>query len=118
MRNERRKTPRVRAYRPIRLQPASASQVVETLTKDLASGGVRCISPTVFPVATELSVELHLVGGQEPITLRGEAVWFQTIPNSEQFEVGIAFRTVPAPTLRRLSVCLEEISLQASPTSS
>ena len=112
MSDERRLVPRLKAYRPIRLQPASAPQVVETLTKDVAAGGVRCVSPIVFPVSTNLNVELHLATGQEPFALRGEAIWFQSIPDSEQFEVGVAFREVSAKTLRRLSVCLEDISLK------
>lgn len=112
MSDERRRVPRLKAYRPIRLQPTSTPQVVETLTKDVAAGGARCLSPTLFPVATGLNVELHLASGQEPFALRGEAIWFQSIPDSEQFEVGIAFREVSAQTLRRLSVCLEDISIQ------
>ncbi len=117
MSDERRRALRLKAYRPIRLQPASTPHVVETLTKDLAAGGVRCVSPTVFPVSTELSVELHVANGQEPFTLRREAVWFQSIPGSEQFEVGIAFKDIPPRTLRRLSVCLEDLSLKNSPPS-
>ena len=114
MMEERRRSPRVRAYRPVRLLHSPAPQVVETLTKDLAAGGVRCVSPTVFPISTELTVELALSTGDEPLTVRGQLVWFRTIPHSEQFDLGIAFRDMPQQHIRRLSGYLANISRQTA----
>ncbi len=111
---ERRRSPRVRAYRPVRLLHSHTPQVVETLTKDLAVGGLRCVSPTVFPVSTELTVELALSTRDEPLTVRGQLVWFRTIPYSEQFDLGIAFRDLPQPYIRRLSGYLANISSQTA----
>ena len=114
MSQDRRSTPRVRAYRPIRLQKPATPEVVETLTKDLGVGGLRCVSPTLFPVASELSLELVLSTGDEPLSVRGRTVWFQILPQGEQFDVGIAFLDMAPQTKRRLSVYLERLSRQSA----
>ena len=111
---ERRSAPRVRAYRPVRIVKPGTSQVVETLTKDLGLSGVRCIGPTLFPVSSEVSVELVLSTGEEPFTVRGRAIWFQTIPHSEQFDLGIAFVDLPPHNKRRLSAYIDRLSSQVS----
>ena len=114
MLQERRQSSRVRAYRPIRLHKPSTPEVVETLTKDLALGGVRCISATLFPVSTEFNLELMLSSGDEPLVVRGRTVWFRTIPQSEQFDVGIAFFDLSSQNKRRLSGYLEHLSRQSA----
>lgn len=114
MGEERRATPRIRAYRPVRLHHAGIPRVVETLTKDLAVGGLRCVSQVLFPVSTEVNVELMLSTGSEPLTARGRAVWFQTIPHSEQFDLGISFLDLAPADKRRLSVYLDRLSSQSS----
>ncbi len=110
MAEERRSTPRFRAYRPVRLHGSSSPQVVETLTKDLAIGGLRFLSPTLFPVSTELSLELVLSTGDEPLTTRGRTLWFHTIPQSEQFDIGISFLDMTPQSKRRLSAYLDRLS--------
>jgi len=104
---ERRAHPRLRAYHPVRLYLGNSPSVVETLTKDLALGGLRSISATVIPVSTEVRIELLLSSGVEPLSVRGRAVWFRTIPDSNQFEVGIAFAGISEPDKRRLSAYLD-----------
>ena len=73
-------------------------------------GGVRCISPTLFPVSSEVNVELVLSTGEEPVTARGRAIWFQMIPHSEQFDVGIAFLELHVTNKRRLSAYIDRLS--------
>ena len=114
MDQERRSSSRIRAYRPVRLSKPGTPRLVETLTKDLAVGGLRCISSTLFPVSTELTVELILSTGDEPITARGRTIWFQMIPSSEQFDIGIAFLDLPFEHKRRLSAYLERLSRQTA----
>ena len=110
MEQERRSSVRIRAYRPVRLSKPGTPRLVETLTKDLAVGGLRCISATLFPVSTELTVELMLSTGEEPIIARGRTSWFQMIPHSEQFDIGIAFLELPFEHKRRLSAYLDRLS--------
>lgn len=115
---ERRRAPRVRTYRPVRLQFSGTARLLETLTKDLSSGGLRCLSPVSVPVASDLRVELVTFGGEAPLALAGQAVWFRTIPYSDQFELGIAFKELPQDTTSRLSGCLQRLSKgRLTPTS-
>ena len=117
MGEERRSAPRIRAYRPVRLHNPSTPQVIETLTKDLSIGGLRCVSPTLLPVSTELNLELVLSTGDEPLTMRGRMAWFQVLPQSEQFDLGISFLDLAPRTKRRLSAYLERLSSQSVPVS-
>ena len=107
---DRREHPRFQAYRPVRLQRLGAPLVVETLTKDLGIGGLRCVSPRLFPVSSEVHVELVLSTGEEPFSVRGRAVWVRMIPHSEQFDIGIAFYDLPEANKRRLSIYLDHLS--------
>ncbi len=107
---ERRSAPRFRAYFPVRLHKATSPPVIETLTKDLSVGGMRCLSPTIYPVSTEVSVELMLGPGEEQLTLRGKTAWFLTLSGSDQFEFGIQFFDLTPQYKRRLSVFLDRLS--------
>ena len=91
--------------------------LLETLTKDLSSGGVCCLSPIPLPVFTEVRLQISLGTGEEPLEVRGKAVWLRTIPHSDQFDIGIAFLDLHPLTKRRLSVCLERLSNQLSSSS-
>ena len=107
---ERRTAQRFRAYLPVRLRKQNTPQVVETLTKDLSTGGLRCVSPTLCPVATDVTVELMMSIGEEPLLLRGKTAWFRAIPESEQFEFGVTFSEFSPQSKRRLSAYLERLA--------
>ena len=114
MTEERRKTPRIRVYLPLRMSQGEMSQVIETLTKDLGSAGLRCLSQNACPVSTQMRLELILSASQEPLSVRGRVVWFRTIPQSDQFDLGIAFLEMPAQDERRLSGYLSILPEQAN----
>ena len=114
MSSERRSAPRFRAYLPVRIQKPGAGQVVETLTKDLGVGGLRCLSSTLFPISAEVSVELMLSKGEEPFSIRGRTVWFRMIPHSEQFDLGIVFFDLPDHSKRRLSAYMDRLASHLS----
>ena len=113
MGEERRAASRVQLYLPVRVAKAGHAQPIETLTKDLGIGGLRCLSPTVLPVTTPVDVELVLSGGQDAVTIRGRTAWFRTIPESEQFEVGISFLEMSPQMKRRLSMYLDHLTHSA-----
>jgi len=94
-------------YLPVRLTQLKPTHSLETLTKDLSLEGVRCVSPTSLPVATQVSVELGLSPGTEPITLLGRMAWFRNLPYSEQFDLGITFTEINSQTKRRLSTYID-----------
>lgn len=91
MADERRKTPRVRCVLPVRLYPHGETKVIQTLTKDVSIGGLRCLSPISKPVATPLSVELDVGRGKMILQLRAKTAWFQEVPHGDQFYLGITF---------------------------
>ena len=109
---EQRAFPRIPVYWPVRVQRPGAPIIIETLTKDLSLGGLRCLSPTVLPVSTPVDVELNLAKGQEPLRAQGRSVWFRTIPESDQFEIGIIFQGLSQINKRRLSACIERLQLK------
>jgi hypothetical protein len=111
---ERRRAIRVRAYRPVRLHQSATPHVVETLTKDLTAEGLRCLAPVLIPVGSEVGIELVLSSGNEPVSCRGRAIWFRTLPSSEQFEIGIAFSEESEAIKRRLSGYLDRILSKAA----
>ena len=107
---ERRKSPRIRAYLPVRLHRPDVHQAVETLTKDISLDGVRYVSPMLCPVSTELKLELVLPTGREQIETRVKTAWFRTMPESEQFESGVSFVELSIENQRRLSAYIDHLS--------
>ncbi|MBI4343792.1 MAG: PilZ domain-containing protein [Candidatus Omnitrophica bacterium] len=107
---ERRLHPRARAYRPVRLHPRGSPAVIETLTKDLSVCGLRCLCPKPVPVGLPVNVELVLGQGQEPLFLEGKAVWFRTLPDSEQYDLGVSFLDLSEQKRRRLSVYFDSVA--------
>lgn len=108
--SERRAKSRIRAYRPVRLVQPGNSRIIETLTKDVSEGGLCCLSPVALPISSDIAVELSLSTGQEPLNIRGKTTWFRTIPESEQFDLGISFAEVSQADQRRLSAYLSHLS--------
>ena len=107
---ERRATPRMRVYHPVRVHQSGQTRIIETLTKDLSEGGLCCLAPTALPVSSDVALEFVLATGQAPLSVRGRTAWFRHIPQSEQFDVGIAFSEMSLPDKRRLSAYLERLS--------
>ena len=115
MERERRHTPRMRAYLPVRLSGRSQPRIIETLTKDLSTTGCRFLSPTAFPGASELNVEIILAAGHESVALRGRTAWFRIIPLGDQFDVGLTFVDISDNTKRRLSSYLDRLTVKTTP---
>lgn len=112
MGEERRRAPRIRAYRPLRLYQPSTVRVVETLTKELSAGGLRCLSHTFLPVSTDVSMEFGFLAGEPLISARGRTVWFRALRESEQFDLGIEFSNISPDDKRRLSAYIDRLSSQ------
>ncbi len=90
----RRRFQRVQALLPIRLYFQGELKVIETLTKDLGFGGLRCLSPNPTPPKTPVSIELTLGFVEKPVTLRAKTAWLNKIPQSNQFYLGITFQDI------------------------
>ena len=111
---ERRRTPRIRCYLPVRLYPRGATTPIETLTQDFGPGGLRCLSPIPLPVSTPLSVEIDLGPGWEPVRLTAQTAWFTAVPYSEQFHLGLAFHDESGKIQQLLSRYLDRAFGQPS----
>ncbi len=108
--SERRGTPRVGCVVPVQLYTNNEPKVIETLTKDLSTGGLRCLSPVAKGTASPVSLEMTLGQGERPLSLRAKIVWFERIPHGNQFYLGLAFQNLSDQDTRRLSRYLERLS--------
>ena len=102
-REERRSVQRFRSYHPVRFSLSHSKHVVETLAKDLSIKGLRCLGPTLFLPTTELHFEILLCSDHGSIQADGRVIWFKTIQESEQFDLGIEFTTLKDKDKIRLS---------------
>ncbi|HEX9780113.1 MAG TPA: PilZ domain-containing protein [bacterium] len=105
--HERRQTARIRTHLPVRLSDSRTQQVMQTLTKDLGTGGLRCISQSAVAIDTPFTVEVTVPGRGEIVKLRGRTAWLGTIPYSGQYELGIQFLEQTELTSRLLSAYIE-----------
>lgn len=118
MEQDRRKFPRLQCRLPVRLYPKQEPRVIETLTKDLSLGGLRCVSRHERAAGMPLSVELLLESGERPMNIRGHVTWSRPIQDSEQFDIGVAFSAFPDMSKKRLSTYLDRLTaLSAVPAS-
>jgi len=107
---ERRRLSRVRCHLPVRLYPKGEAKVIETLTKDVSLGGLKCLSPSPKTIGTSVIVELDLGPGEMSVDLRGHVAWFQDLPESDQFYLGLIFDEFHERTRQRLSRYLDRIA--------
>lgn len=107
---ERRRSQRVTCVLPLQISSDGGPKLIETLTKDLSAGGLRCLSPTAKPPATRVSLEITLGKGARPFSLQARVVWFEAVPNSHQFYLGLAFDHLSEIYTRRLSRYIEQLS--------
>ncbi len=112
---ERRRFLRTRCGFPLAIvsHPSPEVSAMKTLTKDVGMGGLRCISPVPSAVSSLVSLELDVGVDQEPLRLLGRTVWFQQLPRSDQYQLGIAFQDVSEETGKRLSEHLQRLVRQS-----
>ncbi len=116
MTTERRRFLRLPCLLPVRIVPRGEHRAIETLTKTVSLGGLKCISPVERPVSTPVTVELSIGPGREPILLQGHVAWFEGLPHTDQFHLGIAFDGLDDRMLVHLSRYLDRISTSLNPS--
>lgn len=94
---------------PVRLYSRHHSKVIETLTKDLGVGGLRCLAPSAKAVSSPVSIEIALGPGEKSLSLGGRIAWVGLVPHSQQFYLGLAFHDLSAEDTTRLSRYLEKV---------
>lgn len=105
----RRKYPRIRIYLPICLQ-GQGLETIETLAKDIALDGMRCLSPHSCPEGTLLSAELLVGHAQAPIRISAKVIWCKESPGGEQCDLGLHFVKISDENMQRLSTYLNHFS--------
>ena len=113
---ERRRFPRIGCMLPVRLYPRDNSKVIETLTKDLGQGGLRCLSPSARTVSSLVSLEITLGPGEKPLSFHARIVWVEMVPNSRQFYLGLAFHDLSDDATERLSSYIDKVSSHLTPS--
>lgn len=106
MRQERRQSPRLHAYLPVRVS-RTGTRVVETLTKDVSASGARFLAPEPSPVGTRVKIELTLASPHQVVTVQGRTAWFRVLPDSDQFDIGLKFEDLDKESRILLSRYLE-----------
>ena len=115
MNTERRNAHRVSCWLPVRLTIANQSVAIETLTKNVGLGGLKCVSPIEHPVSSLVTVELSISNALERLRFRGRLAWFEIVPHSEQFFLGIAFTEYHSDSRRHLSAYLDKFLIRPQP---
>lgn len=110
MGEEQRRFARVPCHLPVQLILQGEPKVIQTLTKDLAEGGFRFLSPIPIPVSTPCSVELVLGSQRAPIHLYGKTRWVQPVENGSQFYIGLAFDRISPWDTSQLSGYLNHLA--------
>ena len=110
---ERRGSQRIPSYLPVRLFSPEGQSLIETLTKDLSIGGIRCLTQK-NPDNGSYEIELILAEGTEPIQAKGRIAWSRLIPQGEQFEVGITFTDISIACRERLQRYIQRLTSHMS----
>ena len=92
---ERRRWARLRSHVPVRYQDTKTQRFVETLSKDVSVGGLRCVTHEFLPASRELLVELSLRRAAPALKTRARVAWVQQIPHADQYCVGLEFLQLP-----------------------
>jgi hypothetical protein len=113
---ERRRFHRVPSVLPLRLFIRGGQHPIETLSKNLSLGGIKCLSPASQPVGTPVTIELGLGPSNDCLSLPATVSWFQTIPQSEQFFLGVTFDALSPQVTRLLSTDINHSASRVSAT--
>ena len=114
MAEERRRSTRVHCLVPIRFYPEGAGQAIETLTKDLGTGGLCVFSPIALPASCHVTAEAIFGTGQPPVPFCAMAAWSQPTESGNQFCVGLHFDHPNTPLHRQVSEYISKLSYQLS----
>jgi hypothetical protein len=64
---------------------------IQLVSVDANSEGMRAVSPHHFGPGEELSMQLAVPDGSEPVTCAGRVAWGRTLPD-KRHEIGVVFR--------------------------
>ena len=99
---ERRQQPRVNTavsvqYRGIR---QSEDSVINAISRDISTGGVRLLVNEFISVFTRLILDIAIPSAPKPVRVVSKVAWIRKRPYGEQYEVGAQFTDMPEEVKR------------------
>jgi hypothetical protein len=107
---ERRLFERFSARFPVKFKDAREDFGDEVFLRDASAEGIRILTKERFFLEDQLSVEVQLPDGGEPMVLSGRVVWVKLL-NLSLWDIGVQFSQVNLLKMQRLFKLTEEIEL-------
>jgi Tfp pilus assembly protein PilZ len=108
--DERRIFERFSARFPVKFKDAREDYGTDVFLRDASAQGVRILTKERFFLDDQLSLEVELPDGGEPMVLSGQVVWVKLL-NLSLWDIGIQFSQVNFIKMQRLFKLTEEIDL-------
>ena len=109
---ERRIFERFSARFPVKFKDAREDYGAEVFLRDASAQGMRILSKERFFLDDQLSLEVELPDGGEPMVLDGRVVWVKFLDlSSSLWDLGIQFPQVDFLKMQRLFKLSENIAL-------
>jgi len=107
---ERRVYERFSARFPVKFKDAREDYGTDVFLRDASAQGLRILTKERFFLEDQISLEIELPDGGEPMVLSGHVVWAKFL-NLSLWDLGIQFPQVDFLKMQRLFKLTEEISL-------
>ena len=107
---ERRIFERFSARFPVKFKDTREDYGADVFLRDASAQGIRILTKERFFLDDQLSLEVELPDGGEPMVLSGRVVWVKFL-NSSLWDIGIQFQQVNFLRMQRLFKLSEDIAL-------
>jgi len=108
--NERRIFERFSARFPVKFKDTRDDYGTDVFLRDASAQGVRIMTKERYFLGDQLSLEVQLPDGGEPMVLNGEIVWVKLV-NLSMWEIGVQFFEVNFLRMQRLFKLAEGLPL-------
>ena len=108
---DRRQFPRIATYLPVRVRLPRTGRYLQTLTKDVSVGGMRCMVEGQPAINDMVMMELPLYKEVMPLHTRASVAWVRPI-TAGQSVVGVRFGELTAAERAALTAYLEQLTPQ------
>jgi Tfp pilus assembly protein PilZ len=107
---ERRIFERFSARFPVKFKDAREDYGTDVFLRDASAQGIRILTKDRFFLEDQLSLEVELPDGGEPMVLNGHVVWVKLL-NLSLWDIGVQFSQVNFIKMQRLFKLTDEIDL-------
>lgn len=108
--DERRIFERFSARFPVKFKDAREDYGVDVFLRDASAQGIRILTKERYFLGDQLSLQVELPDGGEPLMLMGEVVWVKLV-NLSMWEIGVKFSEVNFLKMQRLFKLSEGLTL-------